>query len=713
MALGKKNRKNFNLNRAELTALKLASQIIIEIAAADQAYHGDDSPQITDRKYDELKLELEEIKKSFPKIIKELKQKESIGGKILPGFEKAKHAIKMFSLSNGHTTDDIFKFGESVKSFLGLTEKDSLWFCSEPKIDGLSLSLRYEGGVIARALTRGDGLSGEDVTENALTISNVPETINTKMKILEVRGEVYLGKRDFLNLNEEQVKKGQKKFANPRNAAAGSLRQLDSRKTRGRKLAFFAYSWGELSEPLGNSHYEVLRKLRDYGFDVNPLSRKCKNVGDLIDHYNELMFTRANLDYDIDGVVYKVDNLEFQRRLAFRSTTPRWAIAHKFPGEQAITEVEGIDIQVGRTGSLSPVARLKPINIGGVIVSSATLHNEDYISGKDSTGELIRGGVDVRVGDFVQVFRAGDVIPKIDSVILHRRSSNSERYIFPKHCPNCGSKAVRIEGDSVKRCTGGIKCSSQAIEKISHFVSKKAFNIDGLGKKNIEFFYNRKWLYDPSDIFTLERNFGMQSSNKLQDLEGWGAQSSNKLFGAINKARAISFQRLIYSFGIRYVGYQVSNLLAKHYYDWTNFFEQVTKAKNKSSEEWRNLAGIDGIGDVIANSIVDFFLSNDSYWVTTKLINEVKVSSFIIEKVVQSAISDLVIVFTGTLKRMTRSEVKSRTEALGGKVGSSISGNTDILVAGENAGSKLKKATELGVKILSEKEWIEVLEGRD
>ena len=705
------NNKSSTISDSE--ALKLASQILANIAQADEAYHRYDDPKLTDSEYDNLKIELERIKSSHPKILSDLQETKRVGAQVSKSFEKVKHELKMFSLSNGNTRDDIEKFGKSIKSFLGLSETDKLDFCSEPKIDGLSLSLRYEDGILRRALTRGDGRYGENVTKNALEISNVPKIIDVKMRVFEVRGEVYLGKKDFLKLNEEQLRNGSKVFANPRNAAAGSLRQLDSTKTKDRKLAFFAYSWGETSKSIGNTHYDAVEELKRLGFDVNPLSRRCPTVGALIEHYNELMFLRATLNYDIDGVVYKVDNLDFQERLGFRATTPRWAIAHKFPAEIAITQIKDIDIQVGRTGSISPVARLEPVNIGGVIVSNATLHNEDYIVGRSSSGEPIRGGVDIRVGDVVEVFRAGDVIPKVNSVILSKRGVNTRPYVFPTCCPVCGSRLTKQVTDSVLRCTGGMKCFSQAIEKINHFVSKKAFNIDGFGKKNVIFFYKKKWLVDPSDIFLLEKQYGSNSNNRLEDLQGWGQQSAFKLFQAINNAREISLSNLIYSLGIRHVGEQVSTLLEKHYCNWTNFFDQASKARNNQSDEWMQLSLIDGIGETIASSIVEFFSSDESNWVTSKLINHLNIRSYKPVSLSETPLLDLVIVFTGALKKMTRSEAKARVEQLGGKVVTSISRNTDLLIAGENSGSKLKKASELGIKVLSEIEWLETLGAHD
>ena len=692
-------------------AIKLGTQITICIAQADKAYHIDDSPDLTDAEYDILQFNLSAFEKHVPELFNRIGYSPSVGASGSSGFEKVKHSVPMLSLNNGLTDEEIYNFESSIRRFLGVKSDQEIWFTSEPKIDGLSLSVIYRNGKLTKALTRGDGTFGENVTVNARKISDIPFKVNTDIEVLEVRGEVFMGRRDFIRLNEKQSKLGAKLFANPRNAAAGSLRQFDFKKTEDRKLGFFAYAWGELSRPLARDQYGSIQELAKLGFKTNSLSRVCKSVDTLLEHYREIMLSRSNLDYDIDGVVYKVNELSYQNRLGFRSTTPRWAIAHKFPAEIAITELLDIEIQVGRTGALSPVARLKPVNIGGVVVSNATLHNKDYISGKDSNGVKIRGGVDIRIQDWVEVYRAGDVIPKVKSVILEKRGAGSSSYVFPTFCPACGSATSQELGDSTVRCTGGLSCPSQAIEKIKHFVSRKAFNIDGFGKKIVEFFFVNGWIKDPSDIFRLEKTYGPGCRVEISDLEGWGAQSVSNLFNAINSRRTISLSRFIYSLGIRHVGEQAANLLAKHYISWKNFYANVVAAREKNSKELLDLSAVDGIGEITASSLVDYFFSNESSWVTSSLIEEIKVNDCASGVAKDSPFLNLTIVFTGSLNRTSRAEAKLNAEALGAKVSNSISKRTDLLVIGDNPGSKVKKAREYGVKVMSEAEWLAALGG--
>ena len=710
----KKNLTVEKINKLNnVNALEEVGILIKAIDEADIAYHKNDDPKISDADYDSLKVNLNLIHKKFPKMLMRLGYRKLIGAEVAPGFEKIQHHIPMLSLSNGLKNEDIYNFETSVRKFLGLNTDQTIQFTSEPKIDGLSLSLRYEGGILIEAVTRGDGNYGENVTNNALTIKDIPKRIKSSMKVFEVRGEVYMRRSDFSQLNETQTSKGNKIFANPRNAAAGSLRQLDSKRTEDRKLAFFAYAWGYMSSPLSETQFDSLQKLRDLGFQTNPLTELCGAISELFTHYNEIMLARADLDYDIDGVVYKINNLDYQRRLGFRSTTPRWAIAHKFPAESAVTQVLDIEVQVGRTGSLSPVARLKPINIGGVIVSNATLHNEDYIAGWDSSGSAIRDGVDIRIKDWVEVYRAGDVIPKIKCVILSKRGQDTKRYIFPKNCPNCTRAVVKEDGDSVTRCSGGILCPAQAVEKLKHFVSRKAFNIVGFGKKIVEVFYVNKFLRNPSDIFFLEENYGPLNLIKLEDEEGWGGTSAAKLFKSIHKSRNISLARLIYALGIRHIGEQAASLLAKHYKSWDNFYQQICMAKNKETKQWSDLSLIDGLGDIMVNSLLKYFSSEESDWVVSSLISELTIESYSIDPTLNSQLTDRVIAFTGSLKKMTRSEAKSRAEELGAKVTNSITQNTNLLVAGENSGSKLKKASDLAVKVISEEEWVKLIKGNE
>ena len=691
-------------------ALKLGAQLVKSIRLADHAYHTNDAPDLTDAEYDILKLNLNSLEEKIPYFFEQIGYSKSVGSTIAAGFEKVKHSVPMLSLNNGLQEKDIYSFEDSIRKFLGVNETNEIWFTAEPKIDGLSLSLRYENGVLVRAVTRGDGDFGENVTNNALTIKDIPQLLKTDIKVLEVRGEVYMGRSHFIKLNANQEKIGAKLFANPRNAAAGSLRQLNTKKTKDRNLSFFAYGWGELSELLAQDQFNSIRRLADFGFITNSFTRLCKSTSELLDHYNDIMLARPNLDYDIDGVVYKINNLEYQRRLGFRSTTPRWAIAHKFPAQIAITEILDIEIQVGRTGSLSPVARLKPINIGGVVVSNATLHNKDYIAGIDSKGSKIRDGVDIRVGDMVEVYRAGDVIPKVKNVVITKRKMSSQAYVFPDLCPVCKGVVLEALEDSTVRCTGGMSCSAQAIEKIKHFVSKKAFNIDGFGKKLVENFFLNDWVQYPSDIFSLESNYGPNSIVKLSDQEGWGPQSASKLFQSISKSRTVSLSRLIYSLGIRHVGEQASALLAKHYISWETFYSEVVKSQNRQSQGWFELELIDGMGEMTASSLVNYFSSEESSWVRSSLVPRIVIKDFssTVNKI--SPFLNLTIVFTGSLEKTTRAEAKSKAEEYGAKVTSAVSQKTDILVIGRNSGSKVIKATDLGVRIMSEDEWLITLE---
>ena len=691
-------------------ALKLGAQLVKSIRLADHAYHTNDAPDLTDAEYDILKLNLNSLEEKIPYFFEQIGYSKSVGSTIAAGFEKVKHSVPMLSLNNGLQEKDIYSFEDSIRKFLGVNETNEIWFTAEPKIDGLSLSLRYENGVLVRAVTRGDGDFGENVTNNALTIKDIPQLLKTDIKVLEVRGEVYMGRSHFIKLNANQEKIGAKLFANPRNAAAGSLRQLNTKKTKDRNLSFFAYGWGELSELLAQDQFNSIRRLADFGFITNSFTRLCKSTSELLDHYNDIMLARPNLDYDIDGVVYKINNLDYQRRLGFRSTTPRWAIAHKFPAQIAITEILDIEIQVGRTGSLSPVARLKPINIGGVVVSNATLHNKDYIAGIDSKGSKIRDGVDIRVGDMVEVYRAGDVIPKVKNVVITKRKMSSQAYVFPDLCPVCKGAVLEALEDSTVRCTRGMSCSAQAIEKIKHFVSKKAFNIDGFGKKLVENFFLNDWVQYPSDIFSLESNYGPNSIVKLSDQEGWGPQSASKLFQSISKSRTVSLSRLIYSLGIRHVGEQASALLAKHYISWETFYSEVVKSQNRQSQGWFELELIDGMGEMTASSLVNYFSSEESSWVRSSLVPRIVIKDFssTVNKI--SPFLNLTIVFTGSLEKTTRAEAKSKAEEYGAKVTSAVSQKTDILVIGRNAGSKVIKATDLGVRIMSEDEWLMTLE---
>ncbi|MBR9842229.1 MAG: NAD-dependent DNA ligase LigA [Rhodobacteraceae bacterium] len=724
------------------------------LAQANQAYHTEDAPEISDAEYDALKRRNTEIESFFPDLKRVDSPSDQVGAAPAEGFGKITHAIPMLSLGNAFEDADVTEFDARIRKYLGLTIDAALDYTAEPKIDGLSLSLRYENGRLIHAATRGDGETGENVTENARTITEIPQQIADAPEVLEVRGEVYMSHADFEALNARQVEAGDKVFANPRNAAAGSLRQLDVTVTRARPLRFFAYAWGELSEPLAETQMEAIRRLEVFGFTINELTAICDGPQSLIDHYRMIEEQRATLGYDIDGVVYKVNRLDLQARLGFRATTPRWAVAHKFPAELAWTRLEAIDIQVGRTGALSPVARLQPVTVGGVVVSNATLHNEDYIQGRDSKGETIRGGKDIRIGDWVQVYRAGDVIPKVADVDLSKRPEEAVLYEFPTTCPECGSDAIREEGDAVRRCTGGLICPAQAMEKLKHFVSRKAFDIEGLGAKQIEMFYDDPDLpiRAPVDIFTLaERDAG--NLNKLKNRHGWGAQSAENLFAAIEEKRRIPLARLIFGLGIRHVGEVAAKDLALHFGGWTVLTEAVDTARpaalaHRAGEEavereriaaadegrrariketrdkaiaerdvpkaaqaaWDDLIGIDGIGATVGLSLSDALANEEERAAINALVARLEVEAPA-APAKESPVAGKTVVFTGTLEKMTRAEAKARAEALGAKVSGSVSGKTDILVAGPGAGSKAKKAADLGVETIDEDAWLALIEG--
>jgi DNA ligase (NAD+) len=616
----------------------------------------------------------------------------------------------MLSLENAFAAEEITDFDDRIRRYLNLEAAAPLTYTAEPKIDGLSLSLRYEAGLLVMAATRGDGETGENVTENARTIADIPETLTGAPEVLEVRGEVYMSHADFAALNERQAARGGKTFANPRNAAAGSLRQLDAQITASRPLRFFAYAWGELSAPLAETQTGAIARLAALGFQTNPLTRLCDGPDALLAAYREIEQKRATLGYDIDGVVYKVNDLGLQARLGFRSTTPRWAIAHKFPAELAWTRLEAIDIQVGRTGALSPVARLTPVTVGGVVVSNATLHNEDYIAGRSASGEVIRGGKDIRVGDWVQVYRAGDVIPKVADVDLAQRPEGAVPYVFPTTCPECGSDAVREEGDAVRRCTGGLICPAQAVEKLKHFVSRAAFDIDGLGAKQIEMFFHDEVLpiREPADIFTLAaRDAGNLA--KLKNRDGFGEKSATNLFQAIEDKRKIPLNRLIFALGLRHVGESAAMLFARHYGTWQAFEAAMTAATPGEGAEWEELIAIDGVGGVLATSVVNAFHQAAERALIDRLVAQLDVQAVARPRTEGSPVAGKTVVFTGTLEKMTRAEAKARAEALGAKVAGSVSAKTDLVVAGPGAGSKAKQAAALGVELIDEDAWLRLI----
>jgi DNA ligase (NAD+) len=701
-----------NLPVADLTELEARTEwerIAEAVARANAAYHTLDAPEISDADYDRLKRRLQAIEARFPELAKADSPTGQVGAAPSETFSKVRHEVRMLSLENAFDAGEVVDFDDRIRKFLNIGAKEALAYTAEPKIDGLSLSLRYEAGKLVQAATRGDGETGENVTANARTIGDIPETLAGSPDVLEVRGEVYMDHADFAALNERQNLSGAKTFANPRNAAAGSLRQLDAGITAARPLRFFAYAWGALSEPLADTQMGAIDRLQALGFSTNPLTRLCDGPATLMQVYKEIEAARATLGYDIDGVVYKINDLALQRRLGFRSTTPRWAIAHKFPAELAWTWLEAIDIQVGRTGALSPVARLKPVTVGGVVVSNATLHNEDYIAGRDSKGATIREGKDIRVGDWVQVYRAGDVIPKIADVDLTKRPANAQPYIFPTKCPECGSDAVREDGDAVHRCTGGLICPAQAVEKLKHFVSRGAFDIEGLGAKQIEMFFTDESLpiREPADIFTLATR-DAANLTKLKNRDGFGERSVKNLFEAIEEKRKIRLNRLIFALGIRHVGESSANLLANHYVTWEAFETAMTTATVGEGPEWADLTAIDGVGDVLAASVVNAFHQRRERASIDRLVAHLDVEASR-RAVVESPVAGKTVVFTGTLEKMTRAEAKSRAEELGAKVAGSVSAKTDLVVAGPGAGSKAKAAAALGVEIIDEDAWLRLI----
>ncbi|MFG6516622.1 NAD-dependent DNA ligase LigA [Sulfitobacter sp. 1A13496] len=693
--------------QAETELARLAEVLRV----ANTAYHTEDAPEISDAEYDALKRRNAEIEARFPDLKRADSPSEQVGAPVAEGFGKIRHAVPMLSLANAFDAEEVTEFDARIRKYLGLGADAPLAYTAEPKIDGLSLSLCYENGVLVQAATRGDGAVGENVTANARTIQDIPQELKNAPDLLEVRGEVYMSHADFAALNARQAERGGKTFANPRNAAAGSLRQLDPEITRVRPLRFFAYAWGALSAPLANTQKGAIDRLAELGFSTNPLTALCKGPGDMVAHYEAIEAQRATLGYDIDGVVYKVDDLALQDRLGFRSTTPRWAVAHKFAAELAWTRLESIDIQVGRTGALSPVARLQPVTVGGVVVSNATLHNEDYIKGLDSKGAEIRGGKDVRVGDWVQIYRAGDVIPKVADVDLSKRPEDAAPFVFPTTCPECGSDAIREPGDAVRRCTGGLICPAQAVEKLIHFVSRKAFDIDGLGAKQVEQFYHDGWIAEPADIFTLKERYG-SGVQQLKNREGWGPKSAENLFQAIEDRREIPMARLIFALGIRHVGEAASNLIALHYGDWQSFEAAMAEARGLDGPAWDDLIGVDGVGSVMAGSLVSAFAQEAERASIDRLVAHLTVIPAERPDTEGSPVAGKTVVFTGTLEKMSRAEAKARAERLGAKVSGSVSGKTDILVAGPGAGSKAKKAAELGIETLDEDGWLALIDGQ-
>ena len=680
-------------NITEDEAKKQLEYLAKEIEKADIAYYQNDAPYLDDAAYDKLRRLNDALEAKFPALIRNDSPSKRVGAMVKSEFKKVELSVPMLSLADIFSEEELKDFIMSIKRFLN--SSDDIIFTSEPKMDGLSFSALYVNGIFTRGSTRGDGKIGEDITENLKAIRGFPLFLNKEApEVFEVRGEVFMSKADFLALNQKNEEEHKKTFANPRNAAAGSLRQLDTRITKERRLSFLVYTWGEVSEIRWKSQVEFLEYVKELGFPVNPYNKVCRNEQELLDSFETLMENRADLPYDIDGIVYKVNDLELQKRLGFLTRTPRWAIAHKFPAEQAITRLNNIRVQVGRTGALTPVADLEPVNVGGVLVSHATLHNEDEIKRKD-----------IRIGDMVIIQRAGDVIPQVVSVLTEKRSTELPEFQFPTVCPECGAHAIREEDEAVRRCTGGLSCPAQAVERLRHFVSREAFNIEGLGDKVIDEFYKEGIIKTPYNIFTLEeRNkpadlFSASQSLNLENREGWGKKSVSKLFDAINKSKSISLQKFIYALGIRQVGTATAYLIAKHYHTFTAFMSAMVQ------QDLQLLVSIDGIGPAMAKDIVEFFKEEHNLAVINDLLSVISIEEFEGITNTTSEIFGKTIVFTGTLTTLTRSEAKSKALAFGAKVAGSVSTNTDYVVAGENAGSKLKKAQELGVKVITEEEF--------
>ena len=676
----------------EAQAAEELAALADDIARLDRAYHGNDAPEATDAEYDALRQRHAAIEARFPGLVRSDSPARRVGATPASAFGKIPHRVPMLSLDNVFSPEGFLEFAARVGRFLGLTETAPLPFMAEPKIDGLSISLTYENGVLARGATRGDGAEGEDVTQNLRTMRSVPATLHgAAPALIEIRGEIFMNKADFLTLNETQAASGLRTFANPRNAAAGSLRQLDVSITASRPLSLFAYAMGDCSETVADTHHAYLARLQAWGFTVNPLSRLLSGPDEAAAFHAQIGLDRSGLEYDIDGVVFKIDDLSYQRRLGFAGREPRWAVAWKFPAERAVTVLQGIHIQVGRTGALTPVAWLQPVNVGGVIVTRATLHNEDEIARKD-----------IRIGDTVVLQRAGDVIPQIVSVVLERRAAGARAFEPPALCPVCGSHAVRPPGEVVRRCTGGLICQAQTVERLIHFCARRAFDIDGMGEKTVVDFFQRGWLHSPADVFRL----GAREA-EIAALEGWGALSAANLVRGIEARRRIGLARFLFALGIRRIGETNAKLLARHYGSYANWREEMLAATTIGSDARLALGSIVGIGEAIAEELVGFFSEARNLAALDELAQMLTIepASSVAEG---AALAGKILVFTGTLETVTRPEAKARAEALGARVTDSVSKRTDLVIVGKDAGSKAKKAAALGVKMVTEAEWMEM-----
>lgn len=676
------------------------------IAEADEAYHGQDVPFMSDADYDAMRRRADAIEARFP-ALKAKGIAKKVGARPAGRFGKVRHRVPMLSLDNSFTDQDVADFVQRLRSFLGMPDSTPVALTAEPKIDGLSLSLRYGRGRLVQAATRGDGEEGEDVTANAMTVRDIPHVLEGDVPpVLEVRGEVYLSHADFAALNARQREAGEKEFANPRNAAAGSLRQLDASITASRPLRFFAYAWGDVERLPADTQFGIVQAFKSWGLPVNPLMKRCTSVEEVLAHYRAIEAQRASLGYDIDGVVYKVDRIDWQQRLGFVGRAPRWATAHKFPAERATTTIEAIEIQVGRTGALTPVAKLRPVTVGGVVVSNATLHNADEIA-----------RLDVRVGDTVVVQRAGDVIPQVVDVVLAQRPPESAPFAFPYVCP-CDLKSPVVKETTasgaesvVRRCTGEFACPYQRIEHLKHFASRRAFDIEGLGDRQIEFFFAQGLVKEPADIFTLQaRDERPDNLQRIRNFEGFGELSTRNLFAAIEARRAIQLERLIFALGIRHVGETTARMLARNYGSWAAFEACALKVAASDAEAAAEMDAIDQIGETVIDSIAAYFGEEHNRAVVDRLVAELTVLEA--EKAAaDSPVAGKTVVFTGSLEKMTRDEAKAMAERLGAKVAGSVSKKTDLVVAGPGAGSKLKTATELGIRIIDEDGWLALVGG--
>jgi DNA ligase (NAD+) len=704
--------KYYNIEPDKLNEQQASDELdeLVELLAYHDRLYEDAEPEITDAEYDALRIRNSKIEKLFRHLVRRDSPSNKVGAPPSGKFQKIKHEIPMLSLGNAFSYEDVENFLNGIRSFI-IELKDlsiPIEIVGEPKVDGVSCSLRYEKNKLVLGATRGDGIEGEDVTENVKTIHDIPKKLPpTAPEIVEIRGEIYMTDEEFLKFNKGQEERGEKIFANPRNAAAGSLRQLDPKITASRPLRFFGYAWGDIPEPIAATQWEARERIASWGFKLNFPAKILNNIGEIRQYYEEIQSERSGFGFSIDGVVYKINRIDLQERLGSISRSPRWAIAHKFSPEQGKTRIRDIKIQVGRVGSLTPLAELEPLNIGGVLVSRATLHNQDEIEKKD-----------FRKGDLVIVQRAGDVIPQVVSVVLTERPADTKPYKFPEKCSVCNSTTVREQFESVRYCTGGLYCPAQSLERLKHFVSRNAFDIEGMGEKNIEMFYNEGLVKAPTDIFKLEekltkRDLDFNSTETvfpLEGREGWGVKSANNLFSAIRDRKKISLDRFLYALGIKYVGERTAKIIARNYLSFKAFMQSAIASQDRDSIAYEHLINISGIGTTAGDSIVDFFNNDHNVKVIRELMSLIEISDYVPTFSIQSKLSGKTIVFTGALDKMSRGEAKTKAESLGANVSNSISKKTDYVVSGSSAGSKLKKAKDLGISVISENDWFKIIE---